>query len=150
MADQAVSSGSNFVVGAMVAGAGLRSLGGYGLSFTVWLLLLLAHRAVLTEPLLLRYRPDDRQRMGRGVGADVLLGIGGAALVAVLGAIALALGNNTFGSPLLWLAPCIPLLMLQDFWRAMAFKQQLPAVALINDAVFAVVQLAVLAAVAWY
>ena len=133
----------------MVAGTGLRSLGGYGLAFTVWLLLLLAHRAVLTEPLLLRHRPDDHRRMARGVSADVLLGLVGAATLAVCGLALIGAGSDTFGSPLVVLAVCVPVLLVQDFWRAMAFKQQRPYVALVNDAIFAVVQLGVLAAIAW-
>jgi len=149
LADQLVSSGSNFVVGAVVAGVGLRSLGGYGLAFTVWLLLLVVPRAVLTEPLLLRYHPHDRDRMASGVSADLLLGVAAMGAVGLLGGLLIAAGSETFGSPLLCLALCAPVLLLQDYWRAMAFKQQRPQMALVNDVVFAVVQLGVLAALAW-
>lgn len=138
--DQVVSSTSNFVLGVLVARAGgADALGSFGIALLIWLTLLGAHRALVTEPMTVtgslnsgaaQLREGMLASLGLGmVSAGVLLAVTGVLLFTGLDVVAVVA-----------LAPWIPCLLLQDYWRGMAFRLQRPDHALINDVVFAIVQ----------
>jgi O-antigen/teichoic acid export membrane protein len=144
--DQLVSSGSNFVIGVLVGSlAGPRSFGAYMIAFTAWLVVVGSHRALLTEPLVItRGDPTETAALGHGVVGELVLGAGFGAFTALLGLVFLGAGGGDTGRALLMLAPLLPGLLLQDYWRAMAFASHTPGRALVNDSAFVVAQVAAL------
>lgn len=143
--DQLVSSTSNFVTGVVVARlSGPAEFGRYMLMFTIWLVAVGVHRALITEPLIVTSRHVDVRRslMARGLSADLLLGMFFSAVVATGGGVTLAAGAG-IGMPMVALSPWFVPLLVQDYWRGMAFQHRRPGLALANDLVFAIVQIAV-------
>ncbi len=152
--DQVVSSGSNFALGVVIARlSGAAEFGDYVLTMMIWLVVVGVHRALITEPIIVvSHEVDDhRTLLRRGVNAELLVGALVSIVVAISGALAMAAGAH-IGALVLSLAPWFPSLLLQDYWRAMAFQRQRPALALVNDLVFAGVQasaIAVFLALGW-
>jgi len=146
--DQVVASSSNFVTGVAVARiSGAAEFGRYMLVFLIWLFVVGAHRALVTDAVIVtsRQSEDRPDLMGRGLGAALVFGTVASAVVAGAGLLAAAAGSD-FGGPMLVLALCLIPLLVQDFWRNMAFLERRPATALANDSVFAGVQFAAIAA----
>jgi O-antigen/teichoic acid export membrane protein len=140
MIDQGVASASNFVVGIVVARiSGPTGLGAFALAFTVWVLLTMQYRAMVTEPMVILgdMRRDDSDEIVRhGVAGVVTFGVVAACLVAAVGTTCLTVGQHTFGVGLLALAPWVLVLELQDYWRQIGFMQGKPKKSLHNDLVF--------------
>ena len=141
--DQFVSSMSNFATGLAVARlSGPAQFGRYMLVVTIWFVVVGVHRALVTDPVIVISGDTDARRalLAQGVSAELLLGaivsagVGGAGLAIVV------MGFD-IGELMLALSPWFVSLLVQDYWRAMAFQQRRPGVALINDSVFAAVQL---------
>lgn len=143
VADQAVSSGTNFVAGIVLA----RSLGpaGYGsfaVTFTLWVFAMSIARALLVQPFVVRVsanRTAWEASTAKEMGALVVI-VGllfGAGIAAVLAIFDFA---PTIQSSLLVLAVGCWLLLLQDFWRYLAFARLVPHQAFLNDCLWAVVQ----------
>jgi N-acetylglucosaminyldiphosphoundecaprenol N-acetyl-beta-D-mannosaminyltransferase len=147
LADQAFSSASNFLVGLFVARlAGPREFGAFALAYAVWLAVAGLHRALITDPLLISTdsRDGEESVLGRGVAAELLLGLAAGAAVALIGWALSAAGASTLGGGLVFLAPWLTVLLAQDYWRWVAFNRGEPAKALLNDVVYTVVQVGVL------
>lgn len=140
LADQLVSSASNFIVGVLIARAGgADALGAFGIAFLLWLVVLGINRALVTEPMIVGGSMDSSNaELREGLLASLMLGVGGAGLLAVAGIIMGLAGLNPVAA--LALAPWIPSLLVQDYCRSMAFRLQRPSRALVSDVVFAVVQ----------
>lgn len=148
--DQVLSSASNFAIGVLVGRlAGPSAFGAYIFAFTVWLVVLGIHRALVTEPMVISSALDgDRPSvLRRGLEADVLLAAGLGLLVAALGGIFLLAGSGDVGFALIVIAVLLPALIAQDYWRAMAFALHRPGYALVNDTVFVGAQAIALAVV---
>jgi O-antigen/teichoic acid export membrane protein len=144
VSDQVVSSGSNFATGVAVARlSGITQFGQYMVVVVFWLVLVGLHRALITEPMVVTSRDADdlRARLADGLAAEAVHGCAAGLLVALGGALALA-GGHSLGVPLLAMSVWLPGLLIQDYWRAMAFQQARPGAALANDVVFVVVQAA--------
>ncbi len=143
LADQMISSASNFMLGVIIARAGgADALGTFGVAFLVWLGVVGANRALVTEPMTVTGSTDPRDaQIPEGLLATIVL----AAAVAVgLGGVGLGLQlAGLKGTPLIALAIWIPSLLAQDYCRCMAFRMRRPDHALISDATFALVQVAV-------
>lgn len=140
LADQAVSSASNFVVGVLVARAGgANALGSFGIALLIWLTILGTQRALITEPMTVVGSTDSRDaQLREGMLASLGLGAVSASVLTVVAGVFLLIGVDAV--PVLALAPWIPSLLFQDYWRGMAFRLQRAHHALINDVVFAAVQ----------
>ncbi len=138
--DQIVSSGTNFAVGVLVARAGgADTLGAYGIAFLVWVAAFGVNRALVTDPMTVQGVIDDgNAQLREGMATTLLLGLGWAALLAAAGGVGLLAGVG--GVALLALAPWLPSLLLQDYWRATAFRLHRADRALVSDVVFAVAQ----------
>jgi O-antigen/teichoic acid export membrane protein len=148
LADQVVSSVSNFAPGVVIArSSGAAEFGNYMLTFLVWVIIVGFHRALLTEPLIVTSRKAGSRstHIGEGVIAELGLATSMSALVAGGGLLALQVDTG-LGGLLLALSPWFIPLLLQDYWRAMAFRERRPGLALVNDFVFASVQAAVIVA----
>ena len=137
--DQVLSSASNFVIGVLVGRlAGPGPYGAYIFAFTVWLVVLGIHRALVTEPMVISSALDgDRSSvLRRGLEADVLLAGAMGLLVAAVGGVFVLAGSQDVGLALVVIGVLLPALLAQDYWRAMAFALHKPGFALANDAVF--------------
>jgi O-antigen/teichoic acid export membrane protein len=151
--DQSFSSVSNFAVGVAVARvAGADGLGGFSLAYAGWQVLAALHRSLVTDPMAIEgdvYDPDGslrsravRRGIRRGFAAEILLGLAGAVIFALAGAVLLSFGQRTFGIAMLSMAPWLPVLLVQDYWRWIGFMTRRPRCALANDTVFNCVQAA--------
>jgi len=140
-ADQGISSTSNFAVGLAIARlAGPTEFGAYMLVFTLWLVVLGCHRAIVTEPIIVSTAGRDApETVSHGVSAELLLGAAVSALALIAGLACSAAGAQ-IATPMLAMSPWFVFLLVQDYWRAMAFRQRRPGLALVNDSVYAVVQ----------
>ncbi len=144
MVDQCVASASNFAVGVVVARiSGPAGLGAFALAYTCWILLTTMHRSLITDPMAILGDMRGEQRdefVRRGFAADVTLGLTAACFFAVLGTVLLLVGEPTFGTGMLAVAPWIVVLDLQDYWRWIGFMQGTPKKSLHNDLLFNTVQ----------
>lgn len=149
--DQGVSSISNFAVTVVVARlAGAAGLGYFSFAYAAWQLLSAFHRAVVTDPMTMTGDvrvSTERGRIRQGLAAELLLGASGALVAAIVGASLEAAGQRGYGTAMMSLAPWIPVLLLQDYWRWIGFMIRRPGQSLLNDTVFNCVQGAAFAAV---
>ncbi|HEX6677874.1 MAG TPA: hypothetical protein VF486_23025 [Actinomycetes bacterium] len=149
VADQALSSLTNFAVGIYVARSlGPRGLGAFSLAFATYLLALNASRGLATDPLVVRYSGAEpaawRQAAARATG--VATTVGAAAGVASV-AVGVLLSGPT-GAAFVALGVMLPGLMLQDSWRYAFFSAGRGGQAFANDLVWAIVLFPLMAAVA--
>lgn len=154
VADQIVSSACNFVTGVAVAQlSGAAQFGEYMLVFMIWLVVVGLHRRAISEPMVVISRNADTQQtlLASGLAAEVLFGSVASLVIATAGLVIFAAGAH-LGATMIALAPWFVPLLIQDYWRAMAFQRRRPALALANDVVFAVVQVSAIllfAAIGW-
>jgi len=137
LADQALSSLTNFAVGVVVArSVSGHDFGAFALAFSVYTVALGVSRALSTEAFVVRYsaaqpgraRPAARRATGTSLAT-------GAACLAVFGVVGAVLGA---GRGLAWsLGATMPGLLLQDGWRYVFFAAGEGRRAFANDAVWA-------------
>jgi hypothetical protein len=123
-----------------------RGLGAFEVAFSVYLFAAGCSRALGAEPLLVRHSDTDTDDVESAAASAV-----GTSLVAgvVAGLVCLAIAAVIDGPaalPLAALGVTLPALLVQDAWRYVFFAAGRPAKALVNDVVWAVVQLA---AIVW-
>ena len=138
LADQALSSLSNFAVGIIVAReVSPRDFGIFAIAFSLYTLAVSVQRSFGTDPLVVRYSGvtdgSARRAEASAVGASLVFGVV-VGLVIAVGA-GIFLGGQ---SAHLWLALAVtmPGLLLQDAWRNVFFARGRVVQALINDAVW--------------
>ncbi len=145
--DQLVSSGTNLLLSVLVARAlTADGFGAFAVAFTVYTFLVSAARALISQPLVVRYTagsPESFRTAARSAagGATNLGIVGGVVSVAV----GLAVGG-TVGASLVCIGTLLPGLLLQDMWRQVFVAEGRPAAAFLNDVVWGIVQLAAVAA----
>lgn len=132
--DQVFSSLSNVIVAIAIArSAGASGLGRYSVAFACYLLVLGFHRQLVTEPLLsLRWHRTGENTVhdGPAMGASLLY-------LAATSTAVLGVGLATRRVELLVLAPLLPGVCLQDFYRYVAFRRQRHRLAAGLDALWA-------------
>jgi O-antigen/teichoic acid export membrane protein len=149
MTDQLLSSGSNFALGVLVGRAGGASaLGAFGIAFLVWLAVLGANRALVCEPMTVGGSIEGSDR-SEGARASLVLALAVAAVLAMISALILWAGFKP-AVAVLALAPWLPSLLVQDYYRSVSFRIGRPDQALFSDAVFIVVQAILSAALLAY
>ena len=139
VADQAMSSISNFAVNVYIARSlGAVQYGAFALAYVTYGFALNASRGLATDPLLVRFSgtnvPAWRQAVRRCTGTATVVGLVIGAIVLVA---ALALGG-TARMAFLALGLTLPGLLLQDSWRFSFFAMGRGGQAFLNDAVWAV------------
>jgi O-antigen/teichoic acid export membrane protein len=140
VADQAVSSVTNFTLGILVArSVSPRHFGAFSIAFVIYTTAMSGARAIVGEPLSVRYsasRGVDWERGTRqATGASLVVGvIVGLACVAVR-----TFSDGVVGSSLLILGITMPGLLLQDAWRYAFFTQGRGFQAFLNDSIWALV-----------
>lgn len=140
LADQAFSSLTNFALSLVIARAvSAANFGAFSLAFATYLLAMGLVRAVVAQPLIIRYStaPEEQWRRGAadGTGAAVVLGLVAAAIAAVVG----VAGDGAFAQAYLALAITFPGLLVQDCWRFGFLAKGEPKAAFANDVVWALV-----------
>lgn len=148
--DQGIFSVSNFAVGVAVAHiSGIVGLGGYSLAYALWLAFQALHRGLITDPMAIENdvrHPEARRLITAGLASELSLGLVATALFGAVGVALLLSGQHLFGVSLVALAPWLPVLLAQDYWRWIAFMQGRPGRAVANDVVFDSVQALLLVA----
>ena len=142
--DQGMFSVSNFAVGVAVARvAGAAGLGSYSLAYALWLAFQALHRGLITDPMAIEnqvMQPAAQDHVATGLASELTLGLAASTLFGLLAGTLLLSGQSTFGFSVLALSPWLPALLIQDYWRWIAFMQGKPGRALANDLVFDGVQ----------
>lgn len=133
MASQSVSSLSTLLATTVVArSVDAVAFGRFSLAFVTFFMVQSLGRAFVLQPLAIRFGArgaSATEAVGAAVGASVSVG---ALAGAVLAPAALAVGGE-FGSVLLVVAVCLPLLLLQDSYRFACFVAAQPRRAAASD-----------------
>ena len=137
VADQAVSSLSNFALGLYVAHAfDVVSFGAFSLAYISYAVVLNASRGLATDPLLVRYSGVGhsawRQASSAASATAAAVGVAAGALSLLVG----LLLSGPSGPAFIALGIGLPGLMLQDSWRFAFFAAGQGARALVNDLVW--------------
>jgi O-antigen/teichoic acid export membrane protein len=150
VADQGISSLTNFMVAAAAARLGsIAEFGGFSLALTVYILLLWVARSLVDEPFMVRLTAasdEDQARAGRdAVGVAIALGaIGGALMVAV------GVWAGTRWAPVVALMGLfMPALLAQDAYRYILLATDRPRSASANDGVWLSAQFLLIAGGLW-
>ncbi|THI93722.1 hypothetical protein E7Z54_20745, partial [Nocardioides sp.] len=145
VADQGVSSISNLLLGVVVAHALSPSgFGAFALVYVAYALVLTATRGIATDPLVVRFSVGTEVGRSRAIGAATA-SAAAAGTVAGLACVGIGLGlGGTVGGGFIVLGCWLPFLMLQDAWRFAFFASGTPRRALVNDAVWGVLQVVLL------
>ena len=152
IADQAVSSLGNFLLGVFVARLmGAASLGALGLAFVAYAIALNCSRALSTDAVMVRFSAAGKENWRDAVAAatGVALMVG-----AVSGVVCIGLGvalqqltpGSEAGAAFIALGIVLPGLMFQDSWRSAFFAAGQGAKTFANDTVWTVLMVGVLAA----
>jgi O-antigen/teichoic acid export membrane protein len=145
IADQGVSSATNFLLSSLVARSlGAEQFGAFTLAYVTYGFAGNASRGLSIEPLLVRFSgsslPVWRRATAESTGTALVVGL-------VLGICALAVApliGGTTGHAFLALGLTFPGLLLQDSWRFAFFAIGRGSKALVNDLVWAGVEIPVL------
>jgi O-antigen/teichoic acid export membrane protein len=140
IADQAVSSLTNFAVSIYVARVlGAAQLGAFSLAYVTYGFMLNASRGLATDPLLVRYSGADlprwRQAVAKCTGTAVWVGLA-SGVCAVVASLFL---HGTASKAFLALGITLPGLLLQDSWRFAFFALGRGAQAFLNDLIWVLV-----------
>ncbi len=148
--DQAFSSITNFGL-ALLAGRllGPSGLGKVFLAFSVYLIVLVLQRALITDTLVAitsALDAESRARTARlGLTMSLLAGLVATTVVFSLGL--LVSGSGRTG--LLLVAPWLVVVLVQDFWRNLLFRESRASAAAANDGVW-ILAMAMAVPVAWF
>jgi O-antigen/teichoic acid export membrane protein len=149
--DQALSSLSSLVLSITVARAvGATTFGAFTVAFAVYSVAVLVSRAVVSQPLPIRYATagprEFRVAAGSSVGAACSIG----ALIGVLVVVVGLVIEGTVGMTLVAAGIVIPGVLVQDAWRSAFFASGRPQWAAAIDGLWLVVQVAsVVVLVTW-
>lgn len=145
MLDQALSSLSNFGLAIVVAAVTFPlELGVFELVFSLYLFSVGCSRALGSEPLMVRHSDSP----GDVFEPAAARAVGTALVVALFGSLACFAVGSLFGEPIVGpvhaLAIVLPGLLVQDAWRYVFFAAGRPAKAVVNDAIWTLIQLGVI------
>jgi O-antigen/teichoic acid export membrane protein len=134
VADQGISSLSNFALGIFVARSfGASNFGAFALAFITYTVVINAARGLATDPLLVRYSGDPSQRWRRATssatGTALVVGVASGALCVGAG----LLLPHPVGTIFIALGFGLPGLTLQDSWRFAFFACGRGLSAFVND-----------------
>lgn len=145
LADQAMGALTNFLLAIYIARLlGAAQFGAFSLAFVTYGFAINASRGLSVEPLLIRFSGTDlptwRRATALCTGTALLVGLAAGACALAAG----ALIGGTTGLAFVALGLTLPGLMLQDSWRHSFFALGRGYHALINDTVWAAVQIPLL------
>jgi O-antigen/teichoic acid export membrane protein len=134
VADQGISSLSNFAIGLFVARSfGASSFGAFTLAFITYTVVINASRGLATDPLLVRYSGQAGRRWrsatSAATGSALVVGVTVGVLCVLVG----LLLPDPIGPVFIALGIGLPGLVLQDSWRFAFFASGRGSAAFIND-----------------
>lgn len=140
--DQVISSATNALLSFLVARSVTNSeFGGFSVAFTIFAVFIGLNRAISATPISVRYAGSDAERFRRatasGVGTALALGLVGGTACLLAG----VLLEGAVSTALLALGVVLPGLLVQDAWRLVFFAEARPGAAVLNDLVWAVLQI---------
>ncbi len=140
--DQVISSATNALLSFLIARSVTDSeFGGFSVAFTIFSVFIGISRAVAASPMSVRFSGSEaeefRTATSSGVGTALAIGLAGGAGCVGAGAL---LGDSV-GTALVALGVVLPGLLVQDAWRIVFFAEARPKAAVVNDTVWAVLQL---------
>jgi O-antigen/teichoic acid export membrane protein len=138
VADQALSSLTNFAVGVFVARQlGPVEFGAFSLAFATYLFALNGSRGLATDPLTVRFSdvPEASWRQAAAAATGTAAAVG--ALLGACCLLAALMLGNPLGPAFLSLGLMLPGLLLQDSWRYAFFAAHRGRDAFLNDLVWA-------------
>jgi len=141
--DQGFSSATNLglaVIAGRVAGPG--GLGVVYLGFAAYLMILTMQRALITDPLVVVSGRHSAAELPTRRGLAIV--IGAASVTSMLLLVVGLLLPAPYGLGLLVFVPWLGIALVQDFWRAVLFRDGRGAAAACNDGLWAAVMLATL------
>jgi O-antigen/teichoic acid export membrane protein len=149
VADQGISSLSNFAVGLFVARSfGASTFGAFTLAFLTYTVTINATRGLATDPLLVRYSGASSRRWRRATSSATGTALAVGVLVGAVCVLAGLLLPDSLGSVFIALGIGMPGLVLQDSWRFAFFALGRGFLSFVNDLFWTV--LLVLALVVLY
>lgn len=139
LVDQAISSFTNAGLAILVArSVDAPTFGAFGIGLVVFSFGIGLARAVVTDPLVIRYsavRPGRlRAAAADAAGASLLVALGGAVLCLLAGAVL----GGVLQAVLTAMAVVLPGLLVQDAWRNACYAAGRPSWAAVNDLVWSV------------
>jgi O-antigen/teichoic acid export membrane protein len=141
MADQIMSSATNFLTGLFAARAlGPSGFGYFSLLWTTYAVILTMSRGLATDPLTVRFSDGaaDRRVLRDAIARSTGLAVAFGTLVAVLAVTGGALLGGNLGHGFMALGVVAPTLLLQDAWRYASLCSAAPRQALLNDTVWGI------------
>ena len=149
IADQAVSSATNFAVAMLLARSlGPDEFGGFAFGFAVWLFVNCLVRPLIVQPFVIDAATLDhagwKSATAHVTGASFV--VAGACSIAIVGVALLGPVGADVAGVLVVLAIMLPGLIVQDVWRYSAFAAGRPDAATKNDLIWAGAQAVLLAA----
>lgn len=143
VADQILSSGTNFALGILIARVvSVSNFGIFTLAFAAYQIFCGIARALVSEPFVVRFTRNDlfteKSPIRRATGASLVIGI----LVGVGMCLVAFLLTGESRNSFLVMGLAMPALLLQDSWRFVFFAAGRPTYATLNDGVWTVFQLA--------
>jgi glycosyltransferase involved in cell wall biosynthesis len=148
VADQALSSLTNFAVGIVVARSlGIRELGAFSIAFATYQVGVNASRGLATDPLAVRYSGTEVRRWRRAVASSTGMATAVGLVAGACCAVAGLLLTGATGAALLALGVTLPGLLLQDSWRFAFFSAGRGGQAFANDLVWGLILVPMLVAI---
>jgi O-antigen/teichoic acid export membrane protein len=146
--DQGLSGLTNFAVTIVTArSVDSAAFGAFSMSFVVYALLVAVTRAVVAQPLAIRFSSRSESESE----SEVAAAVGAAAVGGVLfGSMMVGVGvllRNEAGTVLALVGFFMPALLVQDVWRFVFFTNAKPKLAVVNDLVWTLTQLGLFAIV---
>jgi O-antigen/teichoic acid export membrane protein len=139
--DQVLSSFTNFALSVVVARAvDATSFGAFSVAFAVFSFTLGMSRALVCEPLVVRFSAAKPRAVAEAARAATGLAVVFGAIAGIVCLVAAPLLGGEFQRMLPALAIVLPGLLLQDTWRYAFFAAKRPASATANDFVWALLQ----------
>jgi O-antigen/teichoic acid export membrane protein len=147
IADQALSSLTNFAIGIVIARLlGTHAFGAFALAFTTYGVGLNVSRGLASDPLVIRYAGAEpaawRRVTAEAVGTALVVGTLGGAVCVLFGALSERALESSLGPVFFALGVVLPGLLVQDAWRYAFFTAGRSRQAFLNDLVWTVAQLA--------
>src|SRR4051794_36362846 len=142
LVDQALSALTNAVLAVVIARTvgSTSAFGAFGVAFLIFSFLIGIERALVGQVLGIRHSSESPEGMrdiaSRALGTVAALGLGAGAVLVVVG----LLVKGQVGPPLIAVGATMAPLLMQDTVRMVFFAQARPAMAALNDALWAVVQ----------
>jgi O-antigen/teichoic acid export membrane protein len=154
IADQALSSVTNFAIGIVIARLlGPQALGAFALAFSTYTVGLNVSRGLATDPLVIRFAGEEPAAWRRGTaeaaGTALIVGAAGGAICVLFGALFDRVLDPGVGLVFVALGVALPGLLVQDAWRFAFFTARRNEHAFLNDLVWTVAQLIAFAVLIW-